>query len=439
MESLYSELRSGESLSAELRGEVSDFLRLNSHAPPGLVRQIGRVEEAELALRLVVVDGDAAREVRRAVTLTGAGPRDLELVHEELREARALAQSVPPSPWVTAPSGAETSRHTELASPACIPDVVATLASATDGIDVAGLVSLGDILRASATSTGRFHWFETSQTTVDLSLYGDRGGAAKLLFATPRFDARRVEDELSAARALLPVLAREPRRVGPGDARTYLAPAAVAELVAMLSWGCMSEASVQQGDSPLRKVRRGEARLSPLVSLSEDFLRCGVPRFNELGELAEERVPLVADGELVATLVSSKTAREYGVPSNFAAPTEVLRAPVLRGGALAATEAMRALGSGVFASNLWYLNWSDQPAGRVTGTTRYASLWVEEGVPVAPLAGARFDDTLFRILGTELEALTEASMVPDASTYDFRALGGAVVPGLLLRALAFTS
>ncbi len=37
--------------------------------------------------------------------------------------------------------------------------------------------------------------------------------------------------------------------------------------------------------------------------------------------------------------------------------------------------------------------------------TRFASFWVEHGRIVAPLNVMRFDDSLFRVLGPNLEAL----------------------------------
>lgn len=42
-------------------------------------------------------------------------------------------------------------------------------------------------------------------------------------------------------------------------------------------------------------------------------------------------------------------------------------------------------------TQLWYLNFSDRPGGRITGMTRFASFWVEDGRIVAPLNVMRFD------------------------------------------------
>jgi predicted Zn-dependent protease len=111
----------------------------------------------------------------------------------------------------------------------------------------------------------------------------------------------------------------------------------------------------------------------------------------------------------------------------------------MQAGSLPSTQAMDKLDTGLWLSNLHYLNWSDQPAGRITGMTRHACLWIENGRPVAPIENLRFDDTLFRMLGTELEALTvETEMHAETGTYRERQLGTCVNPGALLRRLKFT-
>jgi predicted Zn-dependent protease len=210
----------------------------------------------------------------------------------------------------------------------------------------------------------------------------------------------------------------------------------------MFSWSCISEAAIQQGESALRLMRGtpGYARkFSPIFCLSEDFRGGEVPRFNGLGEIAPEVLPLIEHGELKNTLVSSRTAKEYGVPSNAAAAGESLRSASVDGGLLAEERILKALDTGLYLSNLHYLNWSDQARGRVTGMTRYACFWVEDGKIVAPIENMRWDDGLFTILGTELEALTvQRSFIPNVDTYERRGIGGSWVPGALLKKMDFT-
>ena len=88
------------------------------------------------------------------------------------------------------------------------------------------------------------------------------------------------------------------------------------------------------------------------------------------------------------------------------------------GGDLATRDALEALDTGLAVGNLWYLNYSDRPACRMTGMTRFATFWVETGKVVAPVNVLRFDDTLYRMLGSKLEALT-------AENFSFTVLGRA--------------
>ena len=108
-------------------------------------------------------------------------------------------------------------------------------------------------------------------------------------------------------------------------------------------------------------------------------------------------------------------------------------------GELPEAEVLKALDTGIYISNLWYLNFSDRSAGRLTGMTRFASFWVEKGEIVAPISVLRFDDTIYRILGTNLEALTaERQLLLDPGTYDGRSLDSTHLPGALLSAFRFT-
>jgi predicted Zn-dependent protease len=214
----------------------------------------------------------------------------------------------------------------------------------------------------------------------------------------------------------------------------------------MFSWGCIGEDAIRQGTSPLSQLRQAvkegvaKTRFSDQFHLFEDFKLNPLPRFNERGEVAPERMELIVAGELKNTWISARSAKEYGIQSNSASSSETLRAPVLAGGTLAEQDALQTLGSGVYLPNLHYLNWSDQSAGRITGMTRHACVWVENGVPVAPIENMRWDDTLFRVFGSELEALTrEQTSIPDTSSYEFRSIGGLVVPGALLRSFRFVS
>jgi predicted Zn-dependent protease len=75
----------------------------------------------------------------------------------------------------------------------------------------------------------------------------------------------------------------------------------------------------------------------------------------------------------------------------------------------------------------------------MTGMTRYACFWVENGQIKAPIQDLRFDETLYHFLGDGLVDLTDtAEIIPDTSTYDQRSVGGIKVPGLVVNEFNYT-
>jgi predicted Zn-dependent protease len=76
---------------------------------------------------------------------------------------------------------------------------------------------------------------------------------------------------------------------------------------------------------------------------------------------------------------------------------------------------------------------------RLTGMTRFATFWVEDGEIVAPIDAMRFDDSLYRLLGSELERLgATPELLLNDSTWSERSTGGLRLPGLLARSFRLT-
>ena len=186
-------------------------------------------------------------------------------------------------------------------------------------------------------------------------------------------------------------------------------------------------------------MRHSDHRLSPKFTFSEDFSSGLVPKFNSNGEVAPESLPLISSGKLTNTLVSSRTAEEYGAQTNYAENGEELRSPYMGPGDLKTEDILNKLDEGLYLSNIHYLNWSDNPGGRITGLTRYACFWVEQGQIVAPIETMRFDDTFYRFFGSELESVgSSAEVIPDVLTYGQRNLGAITCPGILTKEFQLT-
>ena len=66
--------------------------------------------------------------------------------------------------------------------------------------------------------------------------------------------------------------------------------------------------------------------------------------------------------------------------------------------------------------------------------TRFACLWVENGKITAPIADMRWDESLYNMFGANLLALTkERKLFVETSTYEERAVGGCLLPGILVK------
>ncbi|MEJ1932521.1 metallopeptidase TldD-related protein, partial [Nostoc sp. NIES-2111] len=85
------------------------------------------------------------------------------------------------------------------------------------------------------------------------------------------------------------------------------------------------------------------------------------------------------------------------------------------------------------------LNWSDRPTGRITGMTRYACFWIENGEIVAPIENLRFDESLYRFWGENLVDLTDfQEFIPEVGSYENRHIGGIMAPGMLVNDFTYT-
>ena len=430
-ETLLNNLQNGEDLKLTIRGENSQFVRFSQSK----VRQSGLVDDANLSIVLINDD----RTCSGSFTLTGNITADEETAIEELNRLRDEVGTLPKDPFVVMPEDTGSSREEYNGSLLNEEEAVSALSPAMQGVDLAGIWASGRIFTGNANSAGQKHWFATDTFSLDYSLITPDERMVKGTFAGSHWDQSEYENNMAKSIAKLRMMEKPGKKIKPGVYRTYIAPAGVADIVGMFSWGGVGEASIQQGDSSLCKMRQNNVKMSPCFTLSEDFTSGIVPRFNSNGELAPEKLDLILAGSLQNTLVSSRTAKEYGVQSNFAGEGESLRSPVLSPGDLNEDEVVQKIDNGIYLSNLHYLNWSDRPGGRITGMTRYACFWVENGEVIAPIENMRFDDSIYNFFGENLEAVTDkAHLHPAVETYDGREMGGVSCPGILLKSFELT-
>jgi predicted Zn-dependent protease len=421
-------LQAGEHCLIGFSGEESDFVRFN-HAR---IRQAGRVVQGTLTIDLI----SGSRHASASCRLGGGGDGDLGRVAVLLGELRAQLPVLGEDPHLLYSDAAAGSVRED---PLLLPDSAVALDAldrASD-LDLVGLWAAGTIQRGFASSFGQRSWHSVHSFNASWSchLAGDRSVSGA--YAGTAFDGVQLAARLQASRSELAGLARPAVAVAPGRYRAYLAPAAVRELLGMLCWGGFSLKAQRSSTSPLLRLARGEARLASAVALSEDRA-CGLaPRFTASGFSTPAHVPLVSAGAIDQLLVSPRSAREFGLAPN--ADEESPHSLVMAGGELAGADVLKRLGRGLWIGNLWYCNFSDPNACRITGMTRFACWWVEDGEIRGPLPVMRFDDSIYGLLGERLLAITaEREHLHSASTYSERTLESMLVPGLLVEGLELT-
>lgn len=431
IETLLDKKQENEQFTVKLNSEQSQFTRFN-HAK---VRQTGCVADGWIELSLM----QNQRSSFRSFPFTGNWEVDWTRAYTALQELRQELPQLPIDPYLVLPSGTNTSREVHsghlLTSEAVVPTVLELVAE----LDFTGIYAAGVVIKAYGDSNGQNHWFATDSFTLDYSLFRNSGQAVKGIFAGSDWQNQRLADQIKDAKKQLELLSRPTKELPRGQYKTYFAPAAVADLLSMLSWGGVSEADLRQGGSALGFLWRLEKQLSPAFSVKENFQLGLVPRFNEWGEMADPELPIIEKGVLVNTLLNSRTAKEYQKTANGANGDESLRAPEISPGTLTFEQIIPSLNMGLYVSNLHYLNWSDRPTGRITGMTRYACFWVEGGEIVAPIENLRFDESLYRFWGENLLDFTNfQEFIPEVGTYEGRQLGGSMVPGMLVQDFTYT-
>jgi predicted Zn-dependent protease len=427
-ERIFRELEGQETGFCQLQGETSDFIRLNGNR----IRQAGGVRSLSLGLDLI----DGRRQAQGVCDLSGDPGTDLARARHLLQRLRERIPHLPEDPYLNYSEEPGGSDHVMGTEPPDGAGSIAELNQAAEGLDLVGIWASGEVVSGLASSLGHQHWHASNSFNLDFSCYlkGDKAVKANLSGLDWEPDA--LKAKLASVRHDLEVMARPPRAIGPGRYRAYLAPAAVAELTDMLAWGGFGLKDHRTSQTPLLRLVRGERRLADCVTVREEHARGLVPRFTPEGFEKPEEVILIDRGGYRDCLVDGRSGKEYGVPVNAAG--EYPEALAMDPGDIPVSSIHERLGTGLYIGNLWYLNYADRNDCRVTGMTRFATYWVEDGLPMGPVEVMRFDDSLYHLLGDRLEGLTrERELLISPETYDGRSAASALLPGMLVSGIQF--
>ena len=423
--------RGSEVVLLNFSAEDSTFIRFNR----ARVRQPIAVSQAFLDVTLI----HGGRRDSTRLTLSGAIEADRGALGAAIDAMRRDIDALPVDPYLlysTEAIVADTERRGRLPQAAeAIDDVLA----AAGDVDLVGILASGPIHRGFASSLGSRQWHAVDSFLLDWSIYHAGDKAVKGSWGGSTWERAELLRRMASVREKVPLIARPPRTIEPGEYRAYLAPAALDELLSMLGWGGVSAKAQRTQQSAIQQLVHGDVALSPRIQLREDIAGGLAPAFDAAGFPRPPAVDLIRDGRHAGALTSARTAREYDIAPNGANDEEAMTSLHLAAGELAASDVLAALDTGIYVGNLWYLNWSDRSSCRITGMTRFATFWVENGHIVAPLNVMRFDDSLYRVLGTRLEHLTrDSEWILSGDTYQQRSVQTSRVPGALVAGLTLT-
>lgn len=406
--------------------EESDFVRFNRSA----IRQAGAVEQRGLDLTLI----RGRRHATASLAISGDLNVDRTRVAASLEGLREQLSVVPEDPFLLYSTQV---RSTESVQPNRLPEdrslVVNSIIESGKGRDLVGILAMGGIHRGFANSLGQRNWFSTHTHHFDWSFYSSGDKAVKSSYAGFVWDPAAFEAKVSQAARDLEILSRPPKTIEPGRYRVYLAPAALSEVVQLLCWGGFGLTARRTRQTPLLRMDADGVRLDPSVTMTEEVVDATSANFESSGFVKPDRVTLIKEGVLAESLVSPRAAKEFGVDTNAADAGETPESLAMAGGELPSRKVLEKLGTGILINNLWYLGYSDRAACRMTGMTRFATFWVEKGAIEAPLNVMRFDESLYRMLGENLIALTrERELLMDSNTYYSRSTSSMKLPGALI-------
>lgn len=431
MDKAEASLQKGEELLLAFQGEDSEFCRFNQ----GKVRQIGKVQHDRLQVRLIKDQRHATCEL----TLAGQMGEDAGRVKNTLQSLRQMLPLLPADPYLLINREPKSSERREKNQLPSLEQWTEAIRQETQALDFVGIQAAGGMYRGFANTLGQRNWYENYSFNLDWSVYHATDKAVKANYAGLEWDDAVLRSKMQSCREQLEHLKKPAVTIKPGSYRVYLTPSALAEVISLLEWRSFGVKSQRTKSSPLRRLVEGEQQLASMIHLTEDVAGGVAPDFDDFGFTKPDAVNLINGGQHQGALVSARSSREYQLEPTGAHEGESPESLYLKPGTLKASSILKDLGDGLYISNLWYMNFSDAEACRMTGMTRFATFWVQGGQIQGPVNVMRFDESLYRMLGENLVGLTDHSeMLLSSSTYDSRSTHSQRLPGALIDRFAFT-
>ncbi len=416
-------LDSEEVLLCTFSGEHSDFVRLNNNR----IRQAGSVCQYEFGLQLIRGNHHCSAQCN----ISGQHSLDLQRLTQLLKTLREQNKQSPEDLYLnynTSPTNTDHNPDNQL------PDsqqIIEQLIETASGLDLVGMYASGTLFHGFANSLGQHNWQTHHQFNLDWSCFLNTDKAVKSQYAGTNWQPGKLTQKFENIHQQLELISRPSISLKPTDYRCYLSPTALSSILEIVSWGGFGLKSHHTKNSPLIKLNEATLALDSRVRLSENHREGFTPCFTDQGFINPDEVVLINQGMRTNYLASSRSAKEYNAVVN--AHSETPQSLLLASGQLKNSETLSAIDTGLYINNLWYTNFSDRGNCRITGMTRFACFYIENGMIKAPIDVMRFDQSIYEILGDRLVDLSEETeCLASTDTYQRRSSSSMTLPGILV-------
>ena len=432
VQELFKNIQKDEFLIINFDAEESNFVRLNK----ARIRQPGNVRQISMSLSLSNRD---KRNLKSFVRLNGDFNRDLATLIKTLNYLRRELPDLPKDPYLLFSKSVQSTEICDIEKTINDEENLDYIFSKVSGLDLVGIYSSGYIYTGLANSLGQFNWHSDYSFSFDYSIYNENNNAIKLNYSSKNWINDDFDYILNQGIEKLQILSQPPRSIKKGEYTVYLEPSALNEVIDMMSWGGFSYKANKIGTSPLHLLNKGERKLHPSVSITENIKDGISANFNADGFIKPDKINMISDGKFSESLTSPRSSLEYSVPHNASSTAEYPYSIDMNAGSVSDDSILSTINNGLYISNLWYLNFSDRNNGRMTGLTRFGCFIIENGKLTAPINTMRFDDSVYSMLGENLIGFTsKRELLIDSGTYEERSTSSARLPGALVNNFKMT-
>jgi len=362
------------------------------------------------------------------------------------QSAKEMAEVVAPDPLFPGlappadPGRKDSFDHSTAAlTPAERAEGVASLvAQAGNGFHAAGSYETTAVEVAVANTEGQFCYGASTQAAVTGLVSGGEDGAGYVEAWSTR--SPELDHEAIGRRAARKALdSQRPRDMDPGRYEVVLEPAAVATLVAFLSYMGFGGRALIEGRSCL-SGKEGQQVAAEQVSIADDALAQGSPGFAfDFEGTPKRRVDIIREGVFRTGVYDRRSAKQAGTESTgHALPPPNPQGPfplnlMMEPGAASTGQLLRSVDRGLLVTRFHYSNIVHPTQSVITGMTRDGTWLVEDGEIKHPVKNFRFTQSILEALkGVELvskdtemvsEFFFSASRVPAVKMSSFNFTG----------------